>query len=143
MFKYSGQISKLRTKLGSPIEYMLPLGKELIPLNDLIGRNISFEFNNEIRCIECDAKIKKTFMQGYCYPCFINSPRTSECILKPELCRAHKGEARDMDWAKKYCLQDQYVYISLTSNLKVGVTRHTQIPTRWIDQGAHKALIIS
>ena len=143
MFKYSGQISKLRTKLGSPIQYALPVGKELIPLNDLIGRNICFQFNNEIRCIECDLKIKKTFMQGYCYPCFINSPRTSECILKPELCRAHEGEARDMNWAKKYCLQDQYVYISLTSNLKVGVTRHTQIPTRWIDQGAHKALILA
>ena len=143
MSKYSGQISKLRAKLGTPIEYTLPIGEELLPLNNLIDKNICFEFNNEIRCIECDTKIKKTFMQGYCYPCFINSPKTSECILKPELCRAHEGEARDMEWAKKYCLQDQYVYLSLTSNLKVGVTRHTQIPTRWIDQGAHKALILA
>ena len=88
-------------------------------------------------------KIKKTYMQGYCYPCFIESPKTSECILKPELCRAHEGEARDMEWAKEHCLQNQYVYLSLTSNLKVGVTRYTQIPTRWIDQGAHEALIFA
>ena len=82
-------------------------------------------------------------MQGYCYQCFISSPKTSECILRPELCRAHMGEARDMKWAKEHCLQDQYIYLSLTSNLKVGVTRHTQIPTRWIDQGAHQALIFA
>ena len=143
MHKYSGQISKLRAKLGTPIEYTLPIGEELLPLNNLIDKNICFEFNNEIRCIECYTKIKKTFMQGYCYPCFINSPKTSECILKPELCRAHEGEARDMKWAQEHCLEDQYVYLSLTSNLKVGVTRHTQIPTRWIDQGAHKALILA
>ena len=143
MSTYSGQISKLTAHLREPIEYLLPIGKQMLPLNKLLGKYIIFEFNNEIRCIECDAKIKKTYMQGYCYPCFIESPKTSECILKPELCRAHEGEARDMKWAKKHCLQDQYVYLSLTSNLKVGVTRHTQIPTRWIDQGAHKALIFA
>ena len=75
-----------------------------------------FKFDGEIRCVECDTKIKKTFMQGYCYPCFISNPKTSECILKPELCRAHEGEARDMQWAEKHCLQDQYIYLSLTIN---------------------------
>ena len=116
-------------------------------INDLddgfLGKTLTLEFSGEIRCIECDNKIKKTFMQGYCYPCFIASPKTSECILRPELCRAHEGDARDMKWAEEHCLQDQYVYLSLTSNLKVGVTRHTQIPTRWIDQGAHKAIILA
>ena len=143
MYTYTGQISKLRTNLNNPIEYSLPIGDDMVPLNKLIGKQIILKFNHEIRCIKCDSKIKKTFMQGYCYPCFISSPQTSKCILKPELCRAHLGEARDMDWAKKHCLQDQYVYLSLTSNLKVGVTRHNQIPTRWIDQGAHKALIFA
>ena len=79
-------------------------------------------------------------MQGYCYRCFITSPKTSECIFKPHLCRAHIGEARDLEWSKAHCLKEQYVYLSLTSNLKVGVTRDTQIPTRWIDQGAHSAI---
>jgi len=143
MSKYHGQISKLITHLQSPISYILPIGESKIPLNNLLGKTLTLEFSGKIRCIECDVKIKKTFMQGYCYPCFITSPKTSECILRPELCRAHDGEARDMKWAEKHCLQDQYVYLSLTSNLKVGVTRYTQIPTRWIDQGAHKAIVLA
>ena len=140
MSRYSGQISKLITKIGKPISYQLPIGDKVVDLNSILGNNIQFSFDGEIRCIECNVKIKKTFMQGYCYPCFISSPKTSECILKPELCKAHLGEARNMQWAEEHCLQDQYIYLALTSNLKVGVTRHTQIPTRWIDQGAHRAL---
>ena len=140
MPKYIGQISKLIANLDSPILYTLPIGENKVPLNNFIGKTLTFKFDGEIRCVECDAKIKKTFMQGYCYPCFISSPYTSECILKPELCRAHEGQARNMKWAEEHCLQDQYIYLALTSHLKVGVTRHTQIPTRWIDQGAIKAL---
>ena len=143
MSKYTGQISKLISNLDSPISYTLPIGENKVPLNNLIGKTLTFKFDGEIRCVVSNKKIKKTFMQGYCYPCFISSPKTSECILKPELCKAHEGEARDMQWAEKHCLQDQYIYLSLTSNLKVGVTRHTQIPTRWIDQGAHYALILA
>jgi len=143
MPKYYGQISKLITELRDPVSYQLPIGDKKINLNEMIDKNISLSFNGEIRCIACNNKIKKTFMQGYCYPCFISTPQTSECILRPELCRAHEGEARDMQWAEKYCLTDQYVYLALTSNLKVGVTRHTQIPTRWIDQGAHKTIIFA
>ena len=143
MSKYYGQISKLITKLTNPISYKLPIGNNTIDMNGLINTNINLSFDGEIRCIACDNKIKKTFMQGYCYPCFISSPQTSECILKPELCRAHEGEARDMEWSEKYCLTDQYIYLALTSNLKVGVTRHTQIPTRWIDQGAHKTIVFA
>ena len=143
MSNFIGQISKLITELSSPIIYRLPIGSNIIPINKYIGKTLDIKFNGDIFCINCNKKIKKTFMQGYCYPCFLSSPQTSECILKPELCKAHLGEARDMKWAKKHCLEDQYVYLSLTSNLKVGVTRHTQIPTRWIDQGAHKALIFA
>tara|TARA_Y100000994_G_scaffold140616_1_gene115264 strand:- start:6053 stop:6853 length:801 start_codon:yes stop_codon:yes gene_type:complete len=143
MSKYYGQISKLITELTNPISYKLPIGNNTIDMNGLINTDINLSFDGEIRCIACDNKIKKTFMQGYCYPCFISSPQTSECILKPELCRAHEGEARDMEWSEKYCLTDQYIYLALTSNLKVGVTRHTQIPTRWIDQGAHKTIIFA
>ena len=34
------------------------------------------------------------------------------------------------------------MYLALSSNVKVGVTRKTQVPTRWIDQGASFALEI-
>jgi hypothetical protein len=35
-----------------------------------------------------------------------------------------------------------FVYLSITSGLKVGITRETQIPQRWIDQGAISGLPI-
>ena len=138
--KFKGQISKMISDIGNPIQYSLPIGKEKLMLNKYIGELIKIDFNDEIRCINCNNKIKKTYMQGYCYPCFITLPQTEDCIFKPHLCRAHLGKARDMDWAKKNCLAPTYVYLSLTSNLKVGVTRHNHIPSRWIDQGAHFAI---
>ena len=126
-----------------PIEYQIPIDNELIPISEHLGQIIHITFLNEIHCIECESEIKKTFAQGYCYPCFIQSPRTSECILKPELCRAHEGESRDMEWSKEHCLKEHFVYLSLTAGAKIGVTRATQIPTRWIDQGAVQALKFS
>ena len=138
--KKIGPISKLTCELINPILYKFNIGNQSFDLNNYIGKNIKIKFLDKINCIECGNKIKKTFMQGFCYPCFIKSPKTSECIFKPHLCRAHLGESKDMEWSKKYCLSDQYVYLSITSNLKVGVTRYTQIPNRWIDQGAHHAI---
>ena len=140
MHKYIGQISKLSSLLSETVKYELPIGLEKIKLNQFIGYEINIKFKGDIFCVACNKKIKKTFMQGFCYPCFINSPNTSDCILRPHLCKAQDGISRDMEWSKKHCLKDHYVYLSLTSNLKVGVTRGSQIPTRWIDQGAHYAI---
>jgi hypothetical protein len=39
-------------------------------------------------------------------------------------------------------MQPHIVYLANTSSCKVGITRATQIPTRWIDQGAVQALPI-
>ena len=36
-----------------------------------------------------------------------------------------------------------YVYLANSGEVKVGVTRKSQAPTRWIDQGAHEALILA
>ena len=138
--KFSGLIKKMISEHSDPISYKIPIDKDLLPISNFLGETLNINFLNEIYCIECNRKINKTFAQGYCYPCFINSPSTSECILKPELCRAHDGETRDMDWAKEHCLKDHYVYLSLTAGAKIGVTRSTQIPTRWIDQGAVQAI---
>ncbi len=138
--EYFGKITKMSAKLDHQIIYYLNIGDDSVALNNQLGKNIKINFEGKINCIKCNAKINKTFMQGYCYPCFISSPQTSECIFKPHLCKAHLGESRDMEWATKNCLTNQYVYLSITSNLKVGVTRESQIPTRWIDQGAHYAI---
>ena len=137
---YHGPILKMHTKLDSPVEYDLPIGDETVYMNALIGKYILFKWTNEIFCIACDRKINKSFAQGFCYPCFISAPETSECILKPELCEAHEGIARDMKWAENHCLQDHFVYLAISSGVKVGVTRGQQIPTRWMDQGAWQAI---
>jgi len=138
--KINGNLLKMITELSSLVLYELPIGGKLIQMNDLIGTQIELNFENKINCVACGKTINKSFAQGYCYNCFISVPETSECILKPELCQAHLGIARDMEWSKKYCLQNHYVYLAISSGLKVGVTRATQIPTRWIDQGAWKAI---
>ncbi len=109
-------------------------------MNKLLGKQITLEYLGHIHCIKCGRETRKSFAQGYCYPCFSTAPETEECVLRPELCRAHEGVARDMEYAKKHCLSDQVVYLSLTSGIKVGVTRASQVPTRWIDQGAIRAL---
>ena len=63
--------------------------------------------------------------------------------MKPELSKAHLGiEDRDLAYEQKVQLQPHIVYFAVSSGLKVGVTRDTQVPTRWIDQGAHQALPI-
>ena len=125
---------------GEVVQYALPLDDKKIPVNDLIGTQITLEYLGHIHCIRCGRETKKSFAQGYCYPCFTTAPETEECVLKPELCRAHEGIARDMDYAREHCLSEQVVYLAMTSGLKVGVTRSSQIPTRWIDQGAIRAI---
>ena len=139
---YNGIITKMKAQNNEFVSYKLPIGDNMVSMNTLIGKNIKLKFLDIIECTKCGQKIKKSFRQGFCYPCFINAPEASECIFRPELCRAHEGESRDMEWSKKYCLSKQYIYMSFTGNLKIGVTRSTQIPTRWIDQGATKAILL-
>ncbi|NOZ07812.1 MAG: DUF2797 domain-containing protein [FCB group bacterium] len=133
----------MESQLKRPVEYHLSLDDSLINMNNLIGHYIVLEWAGEIRCIVCGRKTNRSFFQGLCYPCFLNAPEASECILRPELCRAHLGESRDMAWSELHCLQEHIVYLALTSHVKVGVTRSSQIPTRWIDQGAWKTITIA
>jgi hypothetical protein len=138
--EYTVNLLKMRTKINNPVDYFLELPKEEIYMNELIGKKISLKWLGEIHCISCGNKTNKSFAQGFCYPCFMSVPEAAPCIIRPELCEAHKGIARDMQWSEKNCLSDHYVYLSLTSGIKVGVTRASQIPFRWIDQGALKAV---
>ena len=135
-----GILLKMLSELGDEVTYYLPLGTDIIQMNELLDHSITFEYQGVIHCIKCGRVTRKSFAQGFCYPCFTTAPETSECILRPELCRAHEGESRDMKWSEDHCLQDHFVYLALSSGLKVGVTRSSQVPTRWIDQGAWKAI---
>ena len=141
--RHSGSLRKMRTQLEDVVRYTLMLDDTPIDMNAKIGQTIKLSFDGQINCIACDRLTKKSFGQGFCYPCFRNAPVASECIIRPELCRAHEGEARDMAWAEKYCLTEQIVYLARSSAIKVGITRVSQMPTRWIDQGATDAIVFA
>ena len=136
----TGNIRKMESSYGDSVSYTLPLGDQKVEMNRWIGHDISLEYLGSIHCVKCGRSTNKSFAQGFCYPCFTTAPETEECVLRPELCRAQDGVARDMEYATKHCLNEHVVYLSITSGLKVGVTRHSQVPTRWIDQGALRAI---
>lgn len=140
MIQYTFNLLKMRSLPDKPVRYYLQAGETEINMNDLIDRKISISYRHQINCIACGAKTNKSFHQGYCYSCFITLPQTDSGILHPEKDLSHEGISRDMDWAKENALTDHYVYLALTSNLKVGVTRAKQVPARWIDQGASQAI---
>ncbi len=138
-----GILRKMESRLNDPVLYDMPVGDQRVQMNELLDQTITINFLDEIYCIRCGRKTSKSFFQGFCFPCFRDAPETAPCIIHPEKCRAHEGVARDMKWAAQNCLQPHVVYLALTSGLKVGVTRESQIPTRWIDQGAVQAVQIA
>jgi hypothetical protein len=141
MNSYTGVLKKMRTEYGSPIRYYLNMEGEELLINEWLGKTIDVKFMG-YQCLNCGKK-KKIFRMGHCYDCFYEIPQTADWVIKPELSKAHlEIEDRDLDYEKQVQLQPHIVYLALSSNVKVGVTRKTQVPTRWIDQGATEALEI-
>jgi len=138
-----GVLRKMAVVFGEPVEYALRVGEEHVAMADRIGEPLSFTFQGEIFCIGCGRKTRKSFGQGYCYPCFQDSPECAPCIIRPELCRAHEGVGRDMEWERRHHLQEHVVYLTHTGSIKVGVTRSANLPARWIDQGATMAVALA
>lgn len=139
--KYSGVLKKMKTENSDPVNYYLDMGDDFLNVNQLMDRTISIEFVG-YQCLNCGLD-KKIFRQGFCYDCFYETPRAGDWIMRPELSTAHLDkEDRDLEFEKKMQLQPHVVYLANSSNVKVGVTRKAQIPTRWIDQGAHEAIEI-
>jgi hypothetical protein len=137
-----GVLDKLRSTLTNPVEYQLPVGETHIQLNPLIGKSITLTHTGNIFCSACGKRTKKSYAQGHCYVCMQKLARCDMCIMKPETCHYEQGTCREPEWGEANCMVDHYVYLSNTSGLKVGITRHSQIPTRWIDQGATQGLPI-
>ena len=138
---YEGVLQKMQTEIGNPIQYYLVFESGFLNVNQVLGKEIAIDFLG-YQCLNCGKK-KKIFRQGNCYDCFYSNAAVGDWILKPELSTAHLDIAdRDLDYEKKVQLQPHIVYLALSSEVKVGVTRNTQIPTRWIDQGAEQALQI-
>jgi len=138
---YQGVLSKMQTEMGNPIQYYLVFEDSFLSMNQLLDKEIEINFTG-YQCLNCNKK-KKIFRQGFCYDCFYSSPAVGDWIMRPELSTAHLGIAdRDLEFEQKVQLQPHVVYLALSSEIKVGVTRKTQVPTRWIDQGATQAIAI-
>jgi hypothetical protein len=138
---YEGVLTKMQTENGDPIQYFLIFENDFLNVNQLLDKNITIEFK-KFQCLNC-GKDLKIFRQGYCYDCFYKVPQAADWVIRPELSTAHiNKEDRDLEFEKKVQLQPHVVYLANSSSVKVGVTRKSQIPTRWIDQGAHEAIEI-
>lgn len=142
-----GNILKMQTALddsarNQPVQYQLPIGEKLLAMNAHIGETIKLTYHGEINCIACGRKTKKSFAQGHCYPCFRSLASCDMCIMKPETCHYAEGTCRQPEWGESHCFIPHYVYLANSSGIKVGITRGTQIPTRWMDQGATQALAV-
>lgn len=135
-----GTLQKMKSEFGKEVHYTLFLGENSIAMNSLIGTMIRLEWNGDIFCGNCGKKTKNSFGEGFCFPCFQKAPEAAECIIRPELCRAHLGEGRDPAWEERNHNQPHIVYLAASDIVKVGITRITQVPTRWIDQGASSAI---
>lgn len=140
MPEYITLLEKMPVSDGKTVQYFLPGSESEIHLESLLGQTISLDFTGRMFCINCGRSISKTFGEGLCFPCFNDSAANAPCIIRPELCEAHLGKGRDPEWEERHHNQPHIVYLALTKTAKVGVTRSTNIPYRWIDQGALKAI---
>ena len=139
--RYEGVLTKMSTEITETVQYYLIFESDFINMNQLLDKRLSISFL-KFQCLNCKLQ-KKIFAQGFCYNCFTTIPQAGEWIRSPELSKAHLGiEDRDLEFEKECQLQPHVVYLANSSDVKVGVTRKNQIPTRWIDQGAHEAIEI-
>lgn len=138
-----GLLKKMANELTPTVSYEMRLGDDNFPMNELLGQTISLHYSGVINCLACGRKTKKSFSQGYCYPCFQKLASCDLCIMSPERCHYDQGTCREPEWGEEFCMQPHIVYLANSSGIKVGITRINQVPTRWIDQGAIQALPIA
>ena len=139
--QFEGVLRKMQTEMGTPIQYYLVFDNDFLHINQLLDKELKLHFI-KFQCLNCGRE-RPIYRQGFCKNCFFEIPSAGDWIMRPELSKAHLDqEDRDLDYEKKVQLQPHIVYLANSSNVKVGVTRKTQVPTRWIDQGAHEALEI-
>ncbi|MFD0863665.1 DUF2797 domain-containing protein [Sungkyunkwania multivorans] len=138
---FTGVLTKMTTENASPIQYYLDMGSDFINMNQLLDREIAISFER-FECLNCHLE-RPIYRQGFCKSCFFEIPQAADWVMRPELSKAHLDqEDRDLAYEKKVQLQPHIVYLANSSSVKVGVTRKSQVPTRWIDQGAHEAIEI-
>ncbi|WP_233900235.1 DUF2797 domain-containing protein [Tenacibaculum piscium] len=139
--EYQGILKKMSTENLETVQYYLDMGSDFINMNQLLNRQITLSFVG-YSCLNCSSS-QEIYRQGFCKKCFFEMPNAGDWIMRPELSTAHLGiEDRDLAYEKSVQLKPHIVYLANSSSVKVGVTRKGQVPTRWIDQGAHEAIEI-
>lgn len=139
--QYEGVLQKMQTEMGTPIQYYLVFENDFLNMNQILDKHLQIDFI-KFQCLNC-GRDRPIYRQGFCKTCFYETPAAGDWIMRPELSTAHLDkEDRNLEYEKKVQLQPHIVYLANSSNIKVGVTRKSQVPTRWIDQGAHEAIEI-
>lgn len=143
---FDGNIRKMRVHADDSglVSYQLPIGSDLVDMNELVGSSLRVRYEGEIHCVHCATKTKKSFNQGYCYRCLMKLAQCDTCIMRPETCHYDQGTCREPAWGEENCLKDHFVYLANTGTTKVGITRFVTdgISSRWMDQGASQAIPI-
>jgi hypothetical protein len=140
--RLTGILSKMDTTFGTSVSYGLLLGNEEVNLTSLVGKDLRLTYSGKIVCSNCAKIIKKSYAEGFCFPCTMKLASCDLCILKPETCHYSKGTCREPQWGEENCFKPHVIYLANSSGLKVGITRKTNVPFRWMDQGASEALAI-
>ncbi len=139
--QYQGVLKRMPVELNHPVKYYLDFKDDFIILNNLLDKYLKISFE-KYQCLSCGADVP-IFAQGLCKKCYFEDPSVGEWVMKPELSTAHLDiEHRDLSFEKEVQLQPHIVYLAKTGDIKVGVTRKSQIPFRWIDQGADEAVAV-
>jgi hypothetical protein len=145
MQRWQGTLCKMGVEHTAPVSYRLVDAFDstvALPLNDLLGHRLRLTATGDLRCVDCGQPTRKLFGEGACYKCFSTLPGNDICIVKPELCHFHiaANPCRDPAWGERHCFQPHILYLAVSSGMKVGITRQVNTPTRWIDQGASRAM---
>jgi len=125
--------------LSNDVRYILA---NQIFLNSYVGKSIRLEYLRKVQCLSCGKNTYGILTQGFCHSCSATLPGCDICMLKPELCHYNFGTCRIKPWGLSKCFRWHYIYLSITSGVKVGITSAVNAPKRWIDQGAVQALPI-
>ncbi len=139
----NGFLRELKHQAGEPVSYSIATESDSLDLNDALGKRVSISFLGRKKCIACGRNVKKLYQSGYCYPCLTTLAECDLCIVKPHECHFHLGTCRDETFAHDHCMIPHYVYLALSSHVKVGLTRKGRELTRWVDQGASAAVVVA
>jgi len=137
-----GALGHMQSMDGSPVCYALEVGESSVPLNDLLGRDVTLRFVGRITCRYCGAMTRKSYGDGYCYECFKTLARCDLCVVSPDRCHYAAGTCREPEWGDAFCMQPHLVYLANSAGPKVGITRPHNVPMRWLDQGATQGMLV-